>query len=152
MYLSPMQIVAFKVMTAHHLYNCLCAAINYRFVRRVGQRYFVSNKERGTFSRAVEFCTGKGLELVLPKNEEENDVLTQVFRDAQTAAWISVNNRKAGGRVEVDMKNQALTFTRWGEGQPDKSIQGTGCTMVSENGAWQVAPDCSLNAYIICQL
>lgn len=50
------------------------------------------------------------------------------------------------------MKNQRLTFTKWGEGQPDKSIQDTGCTMLSENGIWQVTPECSMNAYIICQL
>ncbi|XP_063336417.1 mannose-binding protein C-like [Pelmatolapia mariae] len=127
-------------------------AINYHFVRRVGQKYFVSNKERGSFSRAVEFCSQQHLELALPQNEEENNALTQVFGDVYKAAWISVNNKKAEGDFEVDMKNQRLTFTKWGEGQPDKSIQDTGCTMLSENGIWQVTPECFLNAYIICQL
>ncbi|XP_024655015.2 mannose-binding protein C [Maylandia zebra] len=127
-------------------------AINYHFVRRVGQKYFVSNKERGSFSRAVEFCSQQHIELALPQNEEENNALTQVFGDVYKAAWISVNNKKAEGNFEVDMKNQRLTFTKWGEGQPDKSIQDTGCTMLSENGIWQVTPECSMNAYIICQL
>uniref|UniRef100_A0A3B4EYP6 C-type lectin domain-containing protein n=1 Tax=Pundamilia nyererei TaxID=303518 RepID=A0A3B4EYP6_9CICH len=107
----------------------LCSlAINYHFVRRVGQKYFVSNKERGSFSRAVEFCSQQHIELALPQNEEENNALTQVFE----------------GNFEVDMKNQRLTFTKWGEGQPDKSIQDTGCTMLSENGIWQVTPECSV--------
>ncbi|KAL4005479.1 hypothetical protein ACER0C_005192 [Sarotherodon galilaeus] len=127
-------------------------AINYHFVRRVGQKYFVSNKERGSFSRAVEFCSQQHLELALPQNEEENNALTQVFGDVYKAAWISVNNKKAEGNFEVDMKNQRLTFTKWGEGHPDKSIQDTGCTMLSENGIWRVTPECFLNAYIICQL
>uniref|UniRef100_I3JQN5 Mannose-binding protein C n=1 Tax=Oreochromis niloticus TaxID=8128 RepID=I3JQN5_ORENI len=127
-------------------------AINYHFVRKVGQKYFVSNKERGSFSKAVEFCSQQHLELALPQNEEENNALTQVFGDDYKAAWISVNNKKAEGNFEVDMKNQRLTFTKWGEGQPDKSIQDTGCTMLSENGIWRVTPECSINAYIICQL
>ncbi|XP_031585657.2 mannose-binding protein C-like [Oreochromis aureus] len=127
-------------------------AVNYHFVRKVGQKYFVSNKERGSFSRAVEFCSQQHLELALPQNEEENNALTQVFGDVYKAAWISVNNKKAEGNFEVDMKNQRLTFTKWGEGQPDKSIQDTGCTMLSENGIWRVTPECFLNAYIICQL
>ncbi|XP_030587905.1 mannose-binding protein C-like [Archocentrus centrarchus] len=127
-------------------------AVNYHFVQRVGQKYFVSNKERGSFSRAVEFCSQQHLELALPQNEDENNAVTQVFGDVYKAAWIGVNNKKAEGNFEVDMKNQPLTFTKWGEGQPDKSIQDTGCIMLSENGMWRVTPECFLNAYIICQL
>ncbi|XP_071348977.1 pulmonary surfactant-associated protein D-like [Trachinotus anak] len=127
-------------------------AINYRFVRKVGQKYFVSYKERDSFSTAVEFCSQRGLELALPQNEEENNVLTQVFGDVYKAAWININNKKAEGNFEADMKNRPLTFTKWGEGQPDRSIQGTGCTMLSENGIWQVTRECFLNAFIVCQL
>ncbi|KAI3370634.1 hypothetical protein L3Q82_007202 [Scortum barcoo] len=108
-------------------------AVNFDFVRRVGQKYFVSNKQRGSFSTAVDFCSQRGLELALPQNEEENSVLTQVFGDVHKTAWINVNNNKAEGNFEADLKNRPLTFTKWGEGQPDRSIQDTGCTMLSEN-------------------
>ncbi|XP_074490046.1 mannose-binding protein C-like isoform X1 [Sebastes fasciatus] len=127
-------------------------AINYDFVRRVGQKYFVSYKERDSFSRAVEFCSQRNLELALPQNEEENNILTQFFGDDYKTAWINVNNNKAEGNFEADMKKRPLTFTKWGEEQPDRSIQGTGCTMLSENGVWQVTTECFLNAYIICQI
>ncbi|XP_044050170.1 mannose-binding protein C-like isoform X2 [Siniperca chuatsi] len=127
-------------------------AINYDFVRRVGQKYFVSYKERDSFSRAVEFCSQRGLELALPQNEEENSVLTQFFGDAYKTAWINVNNQKAEGNFETDMNNRPLTFTKWGGGQPDKSIQDTGCTMLSENGVWRVTHECFLNAFIVCQI
>ncbi|XP_018531424.1 pulmonary surfactant-associated protein D [Lates calcarifer] len=127
-------------------------AINYAFVRKVGQKYFVSNKERDSFSSAVEFCSQQGLQLALPQNEEENNVLTEVFGDVYKTAWIDVNNKKAEGNFEVDQKKRPLTFTKWGEGQPDTSIQGTGCTMLSENGVWRVTHECFLNAFIICQL
>ena len=112
----------------------------------------MSYKERDSFSRAVEFCSQRGLELALPQNEEENNVLTQVFWEVYKKVWINVNNKKAEGNFEVDMKKQPLTFTKWGEGQPDKSISNTGCTMVSENGIWVVTHECFLNAYIVCQL
>ncbi|XP_035859459.1 pulmonary surfactant-associated protein D-like isoform X2 [Sander lucioperca] len=127
-------------------------ATNYDFVRRVGQKYFVSYKKRDSFSTAVEFCSQRGLELALPQNEEENNILTQFFGDDNKTAWINVNTNKAEGNFEVDMKKQPLTFTKWGEGQPDKSIQNTGCTMLSENAVWRVTHDCSLNAYVICQI
>ncbi|XP_062276818.1 collectin-11-like [Scomber scombrus] len=127
-------------------------AINYDFVRKVGQKYFVSYKKRDSFSKAVEFCSQQGLDLALPQNEEENNVLTQVFWDVYKKVWINVNNKKAEGNFEVDMKKQPLTFTKWGEGQPDKSISNTGCTMVSEDGVWVVTSECFLNAYIVCQL
>ncbi|XP_035859462.1 pulmonary surfactant-associated protein D-like isoform X4 [Sander lucioperca] len=110
-------------------------ATNYDFVRRVGQKYFVSYKKRDSFSTAVEFCSQRGLELALPQNEEENNILTQFFGDDNKTAWINVNTNKAEGNFEVDMKKQPLTFTKWGEGQPDKSIQNTGCTMLSENAS-----------------
>uniref|UniRef100_A0A8P4G7I3 C-type lectin domain-containing protein n=1 Tax=Dicentrarchus labrax TaxID=13489 RepID=A0A8P4G7I3_DICLA len=116
-------------------------SINYDFVRRVGQKYFVSYKERDSFSRAVEFCSQQGLDLALPQNEKENIALTQFFGDVYKEAWIN-----------ADMNNRPLTFTKWGEGQPDKSIEATGCTMLSENGVWRVTHECFLNAYIICQL
>ncbi|XP_030587834.1 mannose-binding protein C-like [Archocentrus centrarchus] len=127
-------------------------AINFDFVWKVDQKYFVSNKKRGSFSTAIEFCSKRGLELALPQNEEENNAVTEVFGDADKMAWINVKNKKSEGNFETDMKNQPLTFTKWGEGQPDKSIQDTGCTMLSENGIWQVTHECSQSIYIICQL
>ncbi|XP_024864805.1 mannose-binding protein C-like [Kryptolebias marmoratus] len=127
-------------------------AINFGFVRKVGQKYFVSNKETDSFSKAVEFCSQQGLELALPQSEEENRILTQLIGEADKTAWINVNNKKAEGDFRSDLKNRPLTFTKWGEGEPDDSIQGTGCTMVSETGMWRVTQDCSLNTYIICQI
>ncbi|XP_035811191.1 mannose-binding protein C-like isoform X2 [Amphiprion ocellaris] len=127
-------------------------AITFDFVRSVGQKYFVSNKERGSFSKAEDFCSRRGLELALPQNEEENSMLTQLYGEVDKRAWIGVNNKMAGGDFEFDMKERPLTFTKWGQGQPDRSIQETGCTMVTENAVWQVTRECSLYAYIICQL
>ncbi|XP_037834204.1 mannose-binding protein C-like [Kryptolebias marmoratus] len=127
-------------------------AAGFDFMRKVGQKYFVSNKETDSFSKAVEFCSQQGLELALPQSEEENRILTQLIGEADKTAWINVNNKRAEGNFGSDMKNQPLTFTKWGEGEPDDSIQGTGCTMVSETGMWRVTQDCSLNAHIICQI
>ncbi|XP_047206396.1 mannose-binding protein C-like [Girardinichthys multiradiatus] len=127
-------------------------AISFDFVRKVDQKYFVSNKERGPFLKAVEFCSQQGLELALPQTEEENRMLIQLLGEADKIAWININSRKAEGNFQSDMKSQPLTFTKWGEKQPDQTIQDTGCSMVTENGSWRVTQDCSLNAYIICQL
>ncbi|KAK2917579.1 hypothetical protein Q8A73_004325 [Channa argus] len=65
-------------------------AISYDFVKRIGEKYFVSNKERGTFSRAYEFCSQRGLELALPQNNDENRALTQMFDEAVKMAWINI--------------------------------------------------------------
>ncbi|XP_044213366.1 mannose-binding protein C-like [Thunnus albacares] len=126
--------------------------VNYKFVRKVGQKYFMSNKERGSFSRAIEFCSQQDLELALPKNEEENNALTQLFGEMDKMVWINVNNNNAEGNFETDVKKSPLTFTKWGEGQPNKSVGDTSCTMLSENGVWRVSQDCFVNAYIICQI
>ncbi|XP_061576853.1 mannose-binding protein C-like isoform X2 [Cololabis saira] len=126
-------------------------AANFDFTRRVGQKYFVSNKLRGSFQEAVEFCSQQGLELALPHKDQENRILTQLFGDVDNVAWINVNNR-AVANFQSDMKNQRLTFTNWEGGQPDESIQDTGCTTLLHNGYWRVTRDCSLNAYIICQI
>ncbi|XP_037538447.1 pulmonary surfactant-associated protein D-like [Nematolebias whitei] len=125
---------------------------SFDFVRRVGQKYFVSNKETDSFLKAVQLCSQRGLELALPQSEEENNVLTQLIGETIRTAWISVNNEKAEGNFGSDGKNRPLTFTKWGEGEPDGSIQVTGCTTVSENGVWRVTQHCSLSALIICQI
>ncbi|XP_078139167.1 mannose-binding protein C-like [Centroberyx gerrardi] len=127
-------------------------AVNYDFIRKAGQKYFVSYKERNSFSEAAEFCSQRGLELALPQNDEENNILTQFFGTVYKEAWINVNNKKAEGNFETDMKNRPLTFTKWGEGQPDRSIGDTGCTKVSDTGVWQVTKECFINAFIICEL
>ncbi|XP_061576864.1 mannose-binding protein C-like isoform X2 [Cololabis saira] len=126
-------------------------AANFDFTRKVGQKYFVSNKLRGSFQEAVEFCSQQGLELALPHKDQENRILTQLFGDVDNVAWINVNNR-AVANFQSDMKSQRLTFTNWEGGQPDESIQDTGCTTLRDNGYWRVTRDCSLNAYIICQI
>ncbi|KAK5606262.1 hypothetical protein CRENBAI_024407 [Crenichthys baileyi] len=130
----------------------LDVVISFDFVRKVDQKYFVSNKERGSFLKAVEFCSQQGLELALPQSEEENRMLIQLLGEADKIAWININSRKAEGNFQSDLKGQPLTFTKWEERQPDQTIQDTGCSMVTENGSWRVTQDCSLNAYIICQL
>uniref|UniRef100_UPI003AAA2008 mannose-binding protein C-like n=1 Tax=Centroberyx gerrardi TaxID=166262 RepID=UPI003AAA2008 len=127
-------------------------AVNYDFIQKAGQKYFVSYKERNSFSEAAEFCSQRGLELALPQNDEENNILTQFFGTVYKEAWINVNNNKAEGNFETDMKNRPLTFTKWGEGQPDRSIGDTGCTKVSDTGVWQVTKECFINAFIICEL
>lgn len=133
------------------MHSFLSSAVTYDFVRKVGQKFFVSYKETGTFSKAVEFCSQHGLELALPQSDEENAALTEVFADGFKNVWINVKNKKAEGDFQVDMKNQPLTFTKWEKGQPDQSIH-TGCTTLSENGSWRVNQECFLNAFIICQL
>ncbi|XP_036003153.1 mannose-binding protein C isoform X1 [Fundulus heteroclitus] len=130
----------------------LDVAMSFDFVRKVNQKYFVSNKEKGSFLKAVEFCSQQGLELALPQSEEENRILIQLIGEDDKRAWININSRKAEGNFQSDMKNRPLTFTNWGERQPDESIQDTGCSMVTENGTWRVTPDCSQNIYIICQI
>ncbi|XP_036003150.1 mannose-binding protein C-like [Fundulus heteroclitus] len=127
-------------------------AMSFDVVRKVNQKYFVSNKEKGSFLKAVDFCSQQGLELALPQSEEENRILIQLIGEDDKRAWININSRKAEGNFQSDMKNRPLTFTNWGERQPDESIQDTGCSMVTENGTWRVTPDCSLNIYIICQI
>uniref|UniRef100_A0A3P8RQT5 C-type lectin domain-containing protein n=1 Tax=Amphiprion percula TaxID=161767 RepID=A0A3P8RQT5_AMPPE len=127
-------------------------AINFDYVQKVGQKYFVTNKERGSFSNAVDFCSRQGLELALPQNEEENSMLTQLHGKVDKRAWIGINNKKAEGDFEFDMKKRPPTFTKWGQGQPDRSIQEKGCILLTENAVWQVTRECSLYAYIICQL
>uniref|UniRef100_A0A3Q2ZSI3 C-type lectin domain-containing protein n=1 Tax=Kryptolebias marmoratus TaxID=37003 RepID=A0A3Q2ZSI3_KRYMA len=155
------QLKVYKLLKRTYIYQtevslahfCLFfSAAGFDFMRKVGQKYFVSNKETDSFSKAVEFCSQQGLELALPQSEEENRILTQLIGEADKTAWINVNNKRAEGNFRSDMKNQPLTFTKWGEGEPDDSIQGTGCTMVSETGMWRVTQDCSLNAHIICQI
>ncbi|XP_036003163.1 mannose-binding protein C isoform X2 [Fundulus heteroclitus] len=130
----------------------LDVAMSFDVVRKVNQKYFVSNKEKGSFLKAVEFCSQQGLELALPQSEEENRILIQLIGEDDKRAWININNRKAEGNFQSDMKNRPLIFTNWGERQPDESIQDTGCSMVTENGTWRVTPDCSQNIYIICQI
>ncbi|CAJ1056992.1 pulmonary surfactant-associated protein D-like [Xyrichtys novacula] len=124
---------------------------SYDFVRRVGQKYFVTYKERNTFSKAVDFCAQRGLEVAMPQSEEENNALTHFLADG-LMAWINVNTNTAEGKFIVDMKNRPLTFTSWGEGQPDNSIQDTGCTMLTDNGVWRVTRECNLSHFIICQI
>ncbi|XP_040927117.1 mannose-binding protein C-like [Betta splendens] len=124
----------------------------YDFVKRVGQKYFVSHRETGSFSGAVEFCSSQGLELALPQNEDENNMLTRVFGETVKTAWISVNHKKSEGDFTTDVKNRPLVFTKWAEEQPERSIQDTGCSLLSENGRWRVTRDCSQKAFIVCQV
>ncbi|XP_027855391.1 pulmonary surfactant-associated protein D-like [Xiphophorus couchianus] len=126
-------------------------AITYSFVRKVGEKYFVSYKEREPFEKAVNFCSQRGLELALPQSEEENNALAEVFDDAYQTVWINVNKKKAQGDFTLDANDRPLTFAKWGDGQPDASVQDVGCTMVSRNGFWKVTKECFLNAYVVCQ-
>ncbi|KAL0973814.1 hypothetical protein UPYG_G00211520 [Umbra pygmaea] len=124
-------------------------AINYNFVRRVNNKYFVSQKRLASFDGAVQFCTNMGLVLALPQNEEENVALTDIFEGTETA-WINVNSSKQQ-KFQIDLNGNPITFTKWGNGEPNIPSGDKGCTMLTKAGTWQVTPDCS-NSYVVCEI
>uniref|UniRef100_A0A673AMV4 Uncharacterized protein n=1 Tax=Sphaeramia orbicularis TaxID=375764 RepID=A0A673AMV4_9TELE len=90
-------IIYISIMLHIEFSNITAFTINYDYVQRVGEKYFVSYKDRGSFSM-----------LALPQNTEENDRLSHFF-----------------GNFEVDMENRPLKFDKWAVGQPDRSVQDT---------------------------
>uniref|UniRef100_A0A6Q2Z5W8 C-type lectin domain-containing protein n=1 Tax=Esox lucius TaxID=8010 RepID=A0A6Q2Z5W8_ESOLU len=135
----------------HNSIRKLELAINYDFTRRVNNRYFVSDKTQGSFDEAVQFCSKMGFVLALPKNEEENVALTQVFEGGFEQAWVNVDNSKQAN-FKVDLNGQPLTFSKWGDGEPKEPSGDKGCTMVTKSGVWKITSECSANSYIVCEI
>ncbi|KAG7465883.1 hypothetical protein MATL_G00158440 [Megalops atlanticus] len=109
-------------------------ATSFQLFKKVGKKYFVSDKRLGTFEEALKFCSDAGAILALPRGSEENKALSQLIPDSQYA-WLGVNDRETEGKF-VDVQNKPLQFTSWKSGEPNNHQNKEDCALITPNGSW----------------
>ncbi|XP_036398115.1 mannose-binding protein C-like [Megalops cyprinoides] len=124
-------------------------ATSFKLFKKVGKKYFVSDKTSGTFDEALKFCSDAGVTLALPRSSEENKALSQLIPDSQYA-WLSANDRKTEGNF-VDLQNKPLQFTSWKSGEPNNFKNNEDCALIPPNGNWNDI-SCNEKMTIFCEI
>ncbi|KAJ8333329.1 hypothetical protein SKAU_G00422250 [Synaphobranchus kaupii] len=134
----------------HTLKDVLNKITQFYFTKRVGKKYFLSDKTSGTFDAAVKLCSTVSGFPALPASLEENQVLSTFLSDSQQYAWLSANDRKTEGKF-VDLQDKALQYSSWKDKEPNNSGGIEDCAMIYSNGSWNDV-GCEKSFLIICEI
>ena len=129
-----------------------CASVavtQFTFTKRVGRKYFVSDKKPGRFDDAVKVCSTVGGVPALPKSQEENQALVGLLADKEHA-WLSANDRITEGRF-VDLQGNALGFTNWAKDQPNDQNGEQDCAICEFSRIWNDV-NCDASFLIVCEI
>ncbi|XP_036453096.1 mannose-binding protein C-like isoform X2 [Colossoma macropomum] len=124
--------------------------LSFHAFRKVGQKYYVSSGLVTTFEAGQSHCRGVKGELALPRNNQENQAVYQVLKQASQhqTAYLGARDSKAGGHY-VDMKGQKITYTKWHPGQPNGGDED--CLCMGPSDQWHDYM-CNTNHVIICEI
>ncbi|KAG5264615.1 hypothetical protein AALO_G00256140 [Alosa alosa] len=127
-------------------------AMGFRIIRRVGMKYYVTEGLQDDFDAGLRFCRDAGGDLVLPKNEEENNVLVKMLQVLEAPiGWIRTTDRKTEG-IFLDTDNSTLSFTKWKPGEPNDHNNNEDCSMVyTATGLWNDIL-CDRKYHIVCEI
>ncbi|XP_030630484.1 mannose-binding protein-like [Chanos chanos] len=140
-----------EVMSLRARLSLIEKAANFRTFRKVGQKYYVTDGLSMSFDEGVKFCRDTGGKMVLPRNEEENQALSQVMTTIGSShAFIGATDRQHEGRF-VDMENQPLTFFKWGSNEPGNIDGIEDCVVVIPAASWHDV-SCDSPRFVICEL
>ncbi|KAJ8287380.1 hypothetical protein COCON_G00000390 [Conger conger] len=131
------------------LRDVLNKVTQFTFTKRVGTKYFLSDKKSGVFEQAVAACSAVGGVPALPKSQEENQALIGMMSSSEHA-WLSANDRTAEGTF-VDLQGTTLGFSNWKKGEPNNHKGVEDCTITDFNGSWNDV-NCDLSSIIICEI
>ncbi|KAG9330471.1 hypothetical protein JZ751_024268 [Albula glossodonta] len=123
--------------------------MQFQYVKKVGQKYFVSDKTSGTFDEAVKLCGAVSAAPALPRSPEENQLLSR-FLAGSESAWLSANDRTTEGTF-VDLQGQPIKFSSWKASEPNNYKGVEDCAIVLPNGTWNDVK-CDSNVIIVCEI
>uniref|UniRef100_A0A672KIP4 Hexose-binding lectin 4 n=1 Tax=Sinocyclocheilus grahami TaxID=75366 RepID=A0A672KIP4_SINGR len=125
--------------------------LGFRMFRKVGQKYYVSDGLVKNFEKAQKFCSDAGAKIVLPRSEDENNVLTSMQAALEsTYVYVGATDRKKEGHF-VDMSDQPLIFTNWKEKEPNDYNGAEDCTAIYKSGVWNDI-NCNSDWHVVCEL
>ncbi|KAJ8289425.1 hypothetical protein GJAV_G00001170 [Gymnothorax javanicus] len=117
--------------------------------KRVGTKYFVTDKKSGKFDEAVKLCSSVNGVPAQPVNAQENQALS-AFLSGSEYAWISANDRKTEGKF-VDLREKELKFNSWKTSEPNNHKGVEDCAIILPDGKWNDI-NCDSSFLIICEI
>ncbi|MBN3309151.1 MBL2 protein, partial [Amia calva] len=124
-------------------------AAQFRYWKIVGNKYLVTNKERGTFEHSLKVCGDADGKTFTPKSNVENLAISKLLTESETA-YIGANDRKTEGTF-VDLEEQPLAFSNWADGEPNNSGNNEDCAVILRNGKWNDVT-CDTDHITICEI
>ncbi|KAL7876706.1 hypothetical protein AOLI_G00116690 [Acnodon oligacanthus] len=126
-------------------------AAGFPIFKKVGQKYYVSNRMKAKFDHALKFCADAGGSLVLPRSEAENKALSEMHATlGSTNILLGTTDREAEGHF-VDLSKKPLTFTNWMPNEPNNHKGIEHCVSIYTNAKWNDIP-CDLDVNVVCEL
>ncbi|KAJ8367108.1 hypothetical protein AAFF_G00331120, partial [Aldrovandia affinis] len=125
-------------------------AVGFHLFRKIGDKYYVSDKWALSFDEGLKICADVGGTLPLPRGEAENQALAKVLiASGSPHAFIGATDRSSD-KNWVDLSHRPLTFFKWLSGQPSHTANED-CIINNANGLWHDAT-CFSALLIICEI
>ncbi|XP_062849786.1 mannose-binding protein C-like [Trichomycterus rosablanca] len=123
----------------------------FQTVRAVGQKFYVSNGQKATFTEALKLCADEGAALVLPRGEAENGALTGMHGVlGSDYIYLGVTDRQDEGQF-VDLSGKALSYSKWKKNEPNNHKDNEDCVGMYKNSEWNDLP-CDMSIHVVCEI
>ncbi|KAG7461128.1 hypothetical protein MATL_G00206740 [Megalops atlanticus] len=125
-------------------------ATSFRDFKRVGNKYYMSERVTADFDQGVALCRDFGTTLALPRNSAENQALAKIIALSDSKyAFLGATDRKTDGQF-LDLEEKPVTFTSWGTGEPNNYGGSEECIVQSTSTNW-IDVKCSAKYLIVCE-
>ncbi|XP_053536797.1 mannose-binding protein C isoform X3 [Ictalurus punctatus] len=126
-------------------------ATSFQTFINVGQKYYVTEGHAKNFEDGLGLCQNSGGTLALPRNEEENQVLSKLLAIVKSEyLFLGTGDRKMES-VFIDTEGKTLNFFKWDKGEPNNSGGEEDCVVMGTGGVWIDIP-CENQKLIVCEL
>ncbi|KAK1786831.1 hypothetical protein P4O66_017214 [Electrophorus voltai] len=126
-------------------------ATSFNTIKKVGQKYYVSNGQKAKFDEGLKFCTDAGGKLVLPRNEAENKVLAAMHAGLGSVYFLLGSSDKEHEGQFVDLNNTPLVFSNWAPNEPNDHQGKEDCAAMQSNALWNDVP-CDISLHVVCEI
>ncbi|KAI1897205.1 hypothetical protein AGOR_G00080830 [Albula goreensis] len=113
-------------------------AASFRFFRKAGSKFYMSNGEVASFIDGQSLCSSAGGSMVLPRNEAENQALTNFFSTISVDpphVYLAATDARSEG-TWVDTAGLTLGFLKWAHTEPQNYGGQEHCVVMRKSGEW----------------
>ncbi|XP_036406302.1 mannose-binding protein C-like isoform X2 [Megalops cyprinoides] len=126
-------------------------ATSFRDFKRVGNKYYMSERVTADFDQGVTLCRDFGATLALPRNTAENQALAKFIALTDSKyAFLGATDRETDGQF-LDLEETPVKFTSWGTGEPNNYGGSEECIVQSTSTNW-IDVKCSAKHLIVCEI
>ncbi|XP_077310053.1 collectin-43-like [Lithobates pipiens] len=118
-------------------------------VARSGNKFYIINAVKVTYSEARTSCANRGGQLAVPRTPEENQAILSLRKQVNQHTFMGINDLEKEGDFR-DLSGEAIKYFNWRAGEPNNLGGKEHCVEIWDDGRWN-DENCSSKRFFVCE-